>query len=88
MGVIDSVNYSAIFPARNGHESTAIIVTLFNCCLKPLVKFLMVVKSEIDSTFKLNHESVDSKVPARFIINPDPGVFGGAKIGVHRAIIP
>ena len=86
--MIDSVKYSAIFPARNEEESLAVIVPFLIAVSKNLGEILIVVDSDSDSTLKLQHEFIDSKVPVRFVLNPDPGVFGAVKIGVNRALFP
>jgi glycosyltransferase involved in cell wall biosynthesis len=86
--VIDSVKYSAIFPARNEHESLAIIIPFLIAVSKKLGEILVVVDSEIDSTLKLKDEYKDSKVSVRFILNPEPGVFGAIKKGVNQATFP
>jgi glycosyltransferase involved in cell wall biosynthesis len=86
--VIDSGKYSAIFPARNEHESLAVIIPFLIAVSKKLGEILIVVDSEIDSTLKLKDEYRDSKIPVKFILNLEPGVFGAVKKGVDQATFP
>lgn len=78
-------NFTAIIPARNEHESLAIVIPFLVNVSHRLDEVIIVVDSQEDSTFLVEKEFRNLAVPVRIILNRNPGVLGAINAGVANA---